>query len=128
MQFKTPGRCKSKGRSQQPRSTAALLMLLAALAALAALSRASSPQARKPPSYRCSRGLSFEVEFHSFNRVALVHTPTRTYALRKAPTRIGVRYTSAKATLIIDENFAAFVAEDRTDFSDCNAARRRAGR
>jgi len=37
--------------------------------------------------------------------------------------RLGVRYTSARATLIIDDDFAAFLAEDRTDFSDCYAAR-----
>jgi hypothetical protein len=42
--------------------------------------------------------------------------------LNKKPTSLGVRFSSGEATLIIDGNFAAFVADEEKNYGRCRAA------
>ena len=46
----------------------------------------------------------------------------QTYALRRKPSNIGWRFVSPQATLIIDGDFAAFVADDLNHLRGCHVA------
>jgi hypothetical protein len=88
------------------------------VAVLALLGRAQA-QARSPSAvrYACHPRQSLIVERSSSR--AVVQFIDRTYELRRAPSRLGEKYLSAKAALIIDGASAVFVAEDRLQLGTC---------
>ena len=53
------------------------------------------------------------------DETAVVRFVDRTYELRRKRSSIGVKYTSARAALIIDGPSAVFVAEDRLQLGTC---------
>jgi len=46
-------------------------------------------------------------------KVAVIRFPDRDYVLQRRRSALAVRYSSKEATLYLDGDFAAFVAEDR---------------
>lgn len=53
------------------------------------------------------------------DETAVVRFVERSYELRRKGSSIGVKYTSARAALIIDGPSAVFVAEDRLQLGTC---------
>lgn len=101
-----------------------LFVLLPAWAAMVA-GCASTPQskrleAREDRRFACASGAAFAVE--NSGTVAVVRFDDGSYRLQRRPSSIGEKFASPQATLIIDGDFAAFVAEDRLDVDGCTAA------
>ena len=72
---------------------------------------------KSPDVFRCRNGFELTVRYeHQF---ATVRTGGRSYALVRKPSNIGERFASSQATLIIDGNFAAFVADDLHHLKGC---------
>jgi hypothetical protein len=67
----------------------------------------------------CEQGGSFTVS--RSGTTALVRFGDGGYRLERRRSSIGERFSSLGATLIIDGDFAAFVAEDRLDVSGCTS-------
>lgn len=61
--------------------------------------------------YRCLDGSTFVLRFSP--SVAIVEFPDGEYRLPRRSSGIAIKYASDKATLYLDRDFAAFVAEDR---------------
>jgi len=76
----------------------AFTLLLAALAA-------------SPPTYRCLDGTMFTLS--ASPSVAIVRFKDQEYRMQRRPSGIAIKYQSKMATLYLDGDFAAFVAEDR---------------
>ena len=95
-----------------------------AFMALSSLAAPAYGRSSSSTAFQCSAGLSFQVQIHDGGRVAAVRTSTREFVLSKKATSIGVRFSSREATLIIDGNFAAFVADEEREYSHCEAAAR----
>ena len=95
-------------------------------AALCMVLIASSVQAHGPPpgttAFECSAGQKFEVEYHDRGRIAVVRTRTRDFQLPKRAASLGMRFSSDEATLIIDGDLAAFVADGVNEYLKCRAA------
>lgn len=67
--------------------------------------------------FQCERGSAFSVE--NRGTTAMVRFDDGSYRLHRNPSSLGERFTSPEATLIIDGDFAAFVAKDRLDLQGC---------
>ena len=95
------------------------------VACIAALALAPA-HGRNPSTteFGCSAGLSFEVEYRDRGRVAAVRTAAREFVLSRKPGSLGERFSSGDATLIIDGDFAAFVSNEESNYSQCKAANR----
>lgn len=91
----------------------------AALLIVAAAACSSGAPAGSDPAqhYQCSGGRTFDVI--RSGQVAIVRLGERTYNLQAKPGSLGERYTDGRATLIIDGDFAAFVANDEMQLSRC---------
>ena len=59
--------------------------------------------------FRCRDGSQLSVQYQQ--RSATVMTGGASYALPRKPSDVGKRFASDRATLIIDGDFAAFVAD-----------------
>lgn len=79
--------------------------------------------------FGCSTGpvveeLSFQCAERDFvirisgKRATLIAAPER-YDLLEKPSGIGRKYASSEATLIIDDDYAAFVTDNNGEFRDC---------
>ena len=90
------------------------MILLAACSAVAAPRLTSSI-------YRCHDGQRFSVDRNS--QTALIRYANNRYSLSRRPSSLGVKYSSAEATLIIDGQFAAFVTETVMDLENCYEAK-----
>jgi hypothetical protein len=89
-------------------------LLIAAATACSLDAPASSDPAQR---YLCAGGRTFDII--RSGEVAIVRLGERTYNLHAKRGSLGERYTDRRATLIIDGDFAAFVANDETQLSDC---------
>lgn len=65
----------------------------------------------KPVDYLCLDNSRFTLT--ASPTVAVVRFPDRHYVLQRRRSALAVRYASKEATLYLDGDFAAFVAEDR---------------
>jgi hypothetical protein len=54
--------------------------------------------------------------------IASVRFDQKQYNLSRRPSSLGIKYSSAEATLIIDREFAAFVTETVVDLTRCSEA------
>ena len=62
-------------------------------------------------SYRCLDGSTFVLHFSEDE--AIVEFPDAKYQLPRRSSNIAVKYATEEATLYLDGDFAAFIAEDR---------------
>lgn len=69
--------------------------------------------------YRCVDGRTFTVQ--RGEETAEVGYFNERYRLPRRPSRLGIRYATEDATLIIDGDFAAFVTEHVVDLESCTA-------
>ena len=76
--------------------------------------------------FGCSAGIGFEIAYHDRGQVAVVRTATNKFVLKKRTGSLGERFSSNEATLIIDGDFAAFVADQEKSYSQCRATSARA--
>jgi hypothetical protein len=67
--------------------------------------------------FRCRDGSELTVQYQQ--QAATVIAGGHSYVLRRRPSNIGERFTSPLATLIVDGDFAAFVADDLHDLRGC---------
>ena len=67
--------------------------------------------------FKCMDGSGLTVRYQQ--QTATVLVDGRSYELLRKPSNIGERFTSPLATLIIDGEFAAFVADDLHDLKGC---------
>jgi membrane-bound inhibitor of C-type lysozyme len=84
------------------------------------LSLLGAAQAHATPTemrYQCAPRQNLVVS--RTDETAVVRFFDRTYELRRKRSSIGVKYTSARAALIIDGPSAVFVAEDRLQLGTC---------
>jgi len=70
--------------------------------------------------YRCLDDTRFVLRANSAQ--AVVEFPNARYVLPRRPSALATKYASEKATLYLDGNFAAFVADDRAP-PGCKALR-----
>jgi hypothetical protein len=75
---------------------------------------AAAPQVTR---YRCAQDQVFTVNRDA--EAAVVTYANEEYALSRKPSSIGLRYASDSATLIIDDDYAAFVTEATTNLHAC---------
>jgi hypothetical protein len=90
---------------------------LLAIACLVGCTSATSGAESSFQRFVCAGGESFGLNLTS--RAATVQFGASTYNLQKKPSSLGERYTDRRATLIIDNNFAAFVTDDNMSLRDC---------
>lgn len=64
-----------------------------------------------PIAYECLDGSQFTLRASATE--ALVWFPDREYRLPRRPSSLAIKYESKAATLFLDGDFAAFIAEDR---------------
>ncbi len=95
------------------------LALRTPLIVLAGCSGVAGPQATTSI-YRCDDGRWFSVN-RDANTASIRYADER-YSLSRRPSSLGVKYSSAEATLIIDGRFAAFVTETVVDLDRCSEA------
>lgn len=97
-----------------------------ALSALLGLFVAASPAvaAAETRSYRCFDDSSFTLLLTS--NEAIVRFKDGEYRLPRKPSAIATKYADTKATLYLDHDFAAFVADDRP-LPGCTRVRPEAG-
>lgn len=88
----------------------------ATMVLLAACSAAATPQVTSAV-YRCHDGRWFTVA-RNHNSASIRYADT-SYNLSRRPSSLGMKYSSAEATLIIDHQFAAFVTETLMDLEQC---------
>jgi Membrane-bound lysozyme-inhibitor of c-type lysozyme len=69
--------------------------------------------------FRCRDGSELTVHYHQ--QTATVLVGGHSYALWRKPSNIGERFSSSRATLIIDGDFAAFVADDLHQLRGCRS-------
>jgi hypothetical protein len=86
-------------------------MALLALLGLIALAPAASPAVAESRVYRCLDETSFTLTLSQDQ--AIVRFKDGEYRLPRKPSAIAVKYATATATLYLDGDFAAFVADDR---------------
>jgi hypothetical protein len=98
-------------------STSARLSAALLIAAATACSSGASGGSDPAQHYRCAGGRTFDVI--RSGQIAIVRLGERIYNLQAKPGSVGERYTDRQATLIIDGDFAAFVANDETQLSEC---------
>jgi hypothetical protein len=84
---------------------------------LAACSTQGSVGVPDVVTYQCAEGRSFMVERTA--EAATVLYSEESYRLTRRPSSIGVRYASREATLLLDDDFAAFATEMVIDLQDC---------
>jgi hypothetical protein len=80
----------------------ALFLLLASLA---------SPAPPQPLTYRCLDNSAFTLS--ASPSMAIVRFADGQYRLPRRPSSLAIKYASETATLYLDGDFAAFIAEDR---------------
>ena len=97
-----------------------------ALSALLGLIAAAAPAGAgtETRSYRCFDDSSFTMVLNSSE--AIVRFKDGEYRLPRKPSSIAIKYADARATLYLDHDFAAFVADDRT-LPGCTRVRPDAG-
>ena len=83
----------------------------------AAQAHAASPQAIR---YACDGRQNLTIQRDA--KIARVNFIDRSYELRRKRSRMGVKYESGAAALIIDGPSAIFVAADRLQLGACNEA------
>jgi len=71
--------------------------------------------------FQCNGRRSISVHYHK--KSVTVRALDRSYELLAKSSNLGTRFSSAKATLIIDGEFAAFVADDLLDLDGCRLTR-----
>jgi hypothetical protein len=71
--------------------------------------------------FRCRDGSELTVRYYQ-GQTATVLAGGHSYALRLKPSNVGKRFASRQATLIIDGDFAAFVADDLDNLGGCRVA------
>ena len=69
--------------------------------------------------YKCNDGRMLHVKYNADRAEVVVDG--HAYALSRKASRLGTRFTSQSATLIIDGTFAAFVADDLYDLNGCQS-------
>ena len=69
--------------------------------------------------FKCADSRILQVQYDA--KRANVIAEGRPYALPRQASGLGMRYASPTATLIIDGNFAAFVADDLYDLRGCHS-------
>jgi len=84
---------------------------------LAACSTQGAASVPDVATYRCAEGRSFSVE--RTGEAATVLYSEERYQLSRRPSSIGIRYASREATLLLDDDFAAFATEMVIDLQDC---------
>jgi hypothetical protein len=85
-------------------------MALSALLGLIALAAPAGAET-ETRSYRCFDDSSFTLLLTTTE--AVVRFKDGEYRLPRKPSSIAIKYADAKATLYLDHDFAAFVADDR---------------
>lgn len=93
-----------------------LLVLVAALA-VGSCSAAKATAGTHVTRYRCAENRSFTVDRD--DRSAVVTYANENYLLARKPSSLGLRYSSDVATLIIDDDFAAFVTDTTINLREC---------
>jgi len=93
---------------------------LLAIAGLAGCTSAPSEARNSLERFVCAGGESFAL--HRDARAATVEFGGSVYHLPKKPGSLGERYADRRATLIIDDRFAAFVTDEQTSLRDCRLA------
>lgn len=83
---------------------------------------ATAPPIRAEAADRHFQCESSDFSVEQRGTAAVVRFGDGSYRLERKPSSIGERFASDDATLIIDGDFAAFVAEDRLDLDGCQAA------
>jgi hypothetical protein len=73
--------------------------------------------------FRCHDGRVLQVQYG--RKTAKVLVEGRSYVLVRKPSRLGNRFTSPTAALIIDGAYAAFAAEDLYDLQGCRSSTER---
>ena len=71
--------------------------------------------------FRCRDGSELTVRYQ--HQTATVLAGGHSYALDWKSSDVGKRFASSRATLIIDGDFAAFVADDLDDLGGCRSQR-----
>jgi hypothetical protein len=94
------------------------LLLLALTAGCA--SPLHAQRSSGPVRFECIDGQTVDVQISGSR--AKVRVEGTTYALRKRPSSIGIKFVSSDAALMIDESFAAFVAEIGPRLRQCRSA------
>jgi membrane-bound inhibitor of C-type lysozyme len=93
-----------------------LLVLVAALA-VGGCAPTKAAAATQVTRYRCAQNQVFTVNRNS--EAAIVTYADEDYTLSRKPSSIGLRYASDRATLIIDDDYAAFVTEATNNLHAC---------
>ena len=70
--------------------------------------------------FGCRDGSTLTVYYQPHSATLLVDG--QTYALRRKPSNVGKHFAARQATLIIDGDFAAFVADDLNHLRGCRLA------
>jgi hypothetical protein len=89
----------------------------AAIVIVAILESCMAPAATVRATYRCAGERFFTVDRTSSN--AIVHYAERRFELARRPSSVGQKYASTSATLIVDGDFAVFVADHVLDLQAC---------
>ena len=71
----------------------------------------ASPAPATPVAYRCLDDSKFMLT--ASPTLAIVHFTDREYRLPRRPSSLAIKYASPAATLYLDGDFAAFIADDR---------------
>lgn len=80
-------------------------------AACSVVDGSADGQYGQPVAYRCLDDTTFTLR--ASKDFAIVQFPNGEYKLPRRPSDLAVKYASDQATLYLDGDFAAFVAEDR---------------
>jgi len=87
------------------------MAVLALLGVLALAPAAAAAPATERRAYRCLDETTFTLSLSPDQ--AIVRFKDKEYRLPRRPSSIAVKYADKSATLYLDRDFAAFVAEDR---------------
>jgi len=98
-------------------SWAGLTMILIVVASHLAPVRANADRSSGDLHVRCAKGRSFLLRIEG--EQARVQLDTRQLTLFSRRSSLGRQFQSPLATLIIDEDFVAFVPQDDTGWRDC---------
>ena len=96
-----------------------LAPLCVAAAFFAGCSASDAASSAKVQVFHCAAGRTLVV--HQAADVALVDYEGRQFELARRPSALAEKYSSGEATLFIDREFAAFVAESIIDVQGCRS-------
>ena len=97
--------------------TRPLALVLQAVAVWLGGCSAAPPPERSMSIYECADDRRFAVHRDPYS--AVVAYDDEHYNLSRRPSSVGMKYASSEATLIVDDQFAAFTSETVVDLKRC---------